>query len=183
MSSLRLDLFRLKFSFVYTCNTGLDVFYFPWYSWYLKYNFGHPCSVRLDVFHFHCIYVSNPQFCLHLQCKTRRVQCPMVFYNISHKLSRPSQFLENSWKFKNGPLCTNNSVYWYSSNTEACAEKLSQIRANNVDNGGRGIGPKNYVRYCLKKEMNSKTSFGKTWHFGKTCKDILISLFLMFQIC
>ena len=67
------------------------------------------------------------------------------------------------WKFWNGPLCRNKSapprlpfillnvvVYWQSSNTEACAKKLSQILANNTDNGGRGIGLTIYVWYCLK---------------------------------
>ena len=44
MSSLRLDFFRLKFSFVYTCNIGLDVFYFPWYSWYLFTTLGAPAA-------------------------------------------------------------------------------------------------------------------------------------------
>ena len=79
-------------------------------------------------------------------------------YNISHKWLRPSQFLEkNLWKFWNGPLCRNKSgpspllnvaVYWQSSDTETCVTKLSQILANNIDNGGRGIGLRIYVRYC-----------------------------------
>ena len=30
----------------------------------------------------------------------------------------------------------------------ACAKKLSQILANNIDNGGREIGLRIYVRYC-----------------------------------
>ena len=68
--------------------------------------------------------------------------------NISHKLLRPSQFLEKLWKFWNGPLCRyksgpfpllNVAGYWKSSNTEACAQKLSQIPANNIDHGGRGL--------------------------------------------
>ena len=42
----------------------------------------------------------------------------------------------------------NAAVYWQSSITEACVKKLSQILANNIDNGGRGIGLKIYVRYC-----------------------------------
>ena len=63
---------------------------------------------------------------------------------------------KNLWKFWNGPLCRNKSgpfpllnvaVYWQSSNTEACAKKLSQILANNIDNEGRGIGLRIYVRY------------------------------------
>ena len=80
-------------------------------------------------------------------------------YNISHKLLRQTQFLEKwkFWKFWNGLLCRNKSgsrpllnvvVYWKSSNTEACAKKLSQILANNIDNGVRGIGLRIYVRYC-----------------------------------
>ena len=76
--------------------------------------------------------------------------------NISHKLLRPSQFLENLQKFRNDPLYRNKSspflllnvtAYWQSSNSEACAKKLPQIVANNVDNGGRGIGLKVYVRF------------------------------------
>ena len=65
---------------------------------------------------------------------------------------------KNFWKFWNGLLCRNKSgpspllnvaVYWQSSNTEACAKKLSQIIANNIDNGGREIGLRIYVRYCI----------------------------------
>ena len=42
-------------------------------------------------------------------------------------------------------------AYWQSSNTEACAKKLSQILPNNIDNVGRVIGLRIYVRYCLKE--------------------------------
>ena len=45
----------------------------------------------------------------------------------------------------------NVAEYWKSSNTEACAQKLSQILASNIDHGGRAIGLRIYVRYCLKK--------------------------------
>ena len=64
---------------------------------------------------------------------------------------------KNLWKFWNGSLCRNKSdpfplpnvvAYWKSITTEACAKKLYQILANNIDNGGRGIGLKIYVRYC-----------------------------------
>ena len=60
---------------------------------------------------------------------------------------------KNLWKFWNGPLCRNKSspfpllnvaAYWKSSNSEACAKKLSQILANNIDTGGREIG----LRIC-----------------------------------
>ena len=56
---------------------------------------------------------------------------------------------KNFWKFWNGLLCRNKSgscsllnvaAYWKSINAEACAKKLSQILANNIDNGERGIG-------------------------------------------
>ena len=62
------------------------------------------------------------------------------------------------WKFWNGPPCRNTlalfpllnvAVNWQSSDTEACANKLSQILANNIDHGEREI--KIYVRYFLKK--------------------------------
>ena len=74
-------------------------------------------------------------------------------YNISHKLLRPSQFLEKFMEILNsGPFpLLNVAGYWKSSNTEACTQKLSQILANNIDHGGRGIGLRIYVRYCLKK--------------------------------
>ena len=64
---------------------------------------------------------------------------------------------KNLWKFLNGPLCKSKSdpfpllnvaEYWKSSNTETCAKTLSQIFANNIDNRGRGIGLRIYVRYC-----------------------------------
>ena len=45
----------------------------------------------------------------------------------------------------------NVAAYWKSNNFEPCAKKLSQILANNIDNGEMGIGLKIYVRYCLKK--------------------------------
>ena len=64
---------------------------------------------------------------------------------------------KNLWKFWNGSLCRNESgpfpllniaAHWQSSNTEACAKKLSQILTNKIDNGARGIGLKIYLRYC-----------------------------------
>ena len=45
------------------------------------------------------------------------------------------------------PPLLNVAVYWKSSNPKACAKNLSQIPANNTDNGGRGIGLRIYVRY------------------------------------
>ena len=45
----------------------------------------------------------------------------------------------------------NVAVYWKSSKTDACAKKLSQILANNIDNGeGEGIGLRIYVMYFLR---------------------------------
>ena len=63
---------------------------------------------------------------------------------------------ENFWKFWNGPHRNKSAshpllsvaAYWKSSNTKVCAKKVSQILANNIDNWGRGIGLKIYVRYC-----------------------------------
>ena len=37
------------------------------------------------------------------------------------------------------PPLLNVAVYWQSSNTEACVKKLSQILANNIENGRRGL--------------------------------------------
>ena len=78
--------------------------------------------------------------------------------NISHKLLRPSQFLGKFMKIlewstlfrnKSGPSpLLNVAVYWQSSDTETCVKKMSQILANNIDNGKRGIGLGIYVRYC-----------------------------------
>ena len=45
------------------------------------------------------------------------------------------------------PPLLNVAVYWKSSNPKACAKNLSQILANNTDNGGRRIGLRIYVRY------------------------------------
>ena len=85
--------------------------------------------------------------------------------NISHNLLRPSQVLENYAKlrkFLNVPLCGNKpgpfpllivAAYWQNCDTEPCAKKLSQILANNIDNGARGIGFRIYVRYCRLTRM------------------------------
>ena len=59
------------------------------------------------------------------------------------------------------------TAYWKSSNTKACVKNLSHILASNIDNGGKEIGLKIYVRYCLKKQMKNKRRFRKTWHFFK----------------
>ena len=40
------------------------------------------------------------------------------------------------------------AVYWQSCDTETCAKKPSQILSNNINNGGRGVGLRIYVRYC-----------------------------------
>ena len=61
------------------------------------------------------------------------------------------------WKFWNGLLCRNKlgpfpllnvAANWQSSNTKACAKKLSQILVNNIDHEGRGFGLRIYVMYC-----------------------------------
>ena len=76
------------------------------------------------------------------------------------------------WKLLNGSLRRNRplapiSRYSISQtfNTEACAKELCQILAKNIDNGGRGIGLRIFVRYYLKKQMKSKKRLGKTLHF------------------
>ena len=65
---------------------------------------------------------------------------------------------KNLWKFWNGPLFRNKSgpfpllnvaAYWKSSNTEACPKNLSQILANNIDNGERRSGLRIYMRYYI----------------------------------
>ena len=91
-----------------------------------------------------------------LACKTSSVTSHQT--TISHINYRDQvNSWKNLWKFWNGPLCRNKSgpspllnvaEYWQSSDTETCVKKLSQILANNIDNGGRGISLRIYVRYC-----------------------------------
>ena len=64
------------------------------------------------------------------------------------------------------------------SNTEDCAKKLSQILANNIDNGGRGIGLIINVRYCLKSEKKNNRYLEKPGIIFS-----LNSLLLMSWIC
>ena len=45
-------------------------------------------------------------------------------------------------------IVLNVAGYQKRSNTKACNNKLSQILANNIDNGLRGVGLRIYVRYC-----------------------------------
>ena len=91
--------------------------------------------------------------------------------NISRKLLRPTQFLKqimeirNSSFYRNKPdpsTLLNVAGCWKRSKTKACKNKLSQILANNIDNGVRGVGGR---RYCLKKLMKNNSGFGKTRHF------------------
>ena len=104
--------------------------------------------------------------------------------NISHKLLRPSKFLEKfleilEWSFfrnKSGPSpLLNVAAYWMSSNTEACAKKLSQILANNTDNGGKEITLRIYVRYCRFLGEAAKGVHNKLWiirkHYRKYYKE------------
>ena len=109
----------------------------------------------------------------------------LVSYNISNWDQVNSW--KNLWKFWNGSLCRNKSgpfpvlnvaAYCKSSITEACVKTLSQILANNIDNGGRGIRLRIYVRYCLKQLMKNVGALEKPGIFFS-----LNSLFLMFGIC
>ena len=87
---------------------------------------------------------------------------------------------ENLWKLWNGPLCWNKSGsfpllnvtgYWKSRNTKACAKKLPQMLANNIDHGGRGVSLKIYVKYC--RSLFSKTKMLQTY----------VDLFVLFYHC
>ena len=51
----------------------------------------------------------------------------------------------------------NVAAYCKTSNNEACTKKLSQILANNIDIGGKMIGLRIYVRYCISR--NGKTAW------------------------
>ena len=89
----------------------------------------------------------------------------------------------------------NAAVNSQSSNAKACPKKLSQILADNIDNGGRGIGLRIHVRYCRYSGINQPLSiiheifksfgegfevksvfpdtskaFDKVWHNGLTFK-------------
>ena len=81
---------------------------------------------RIFINFFHCITLRLEKYNTCKNC------------NISHKLLRPSQFLEKFMKI-----------------LETCVKKLSQILANNIDNGVRGIGLRIYVRYCGSKIVPS----------------------------
>ena len=83
----------------------------------------------------------------------------------------------NSWKnlrkFWNGPLYRYKpgpfpqlsvAAYWQSSNTEACAKKLSQILANNIENRGRGLVSEFIWGIVWKNKWKIKKGFGKTSH-------------------
>ena len=51
---------------------------------------------------------------------------------------------------KSGPSpLLNVAAYWQSSITKVCAKKLSQTFANNTGNGGRGMGLRIHLRYCM----------------------------------
>ena len=62
---------------------------------------------------------------------------------------------------KSGPFSLLNvAAYWQSSNTEAYAIKLSQILANNIDNGEEPDWSQTLCE-VLSKKVNGK----QTWHF------------------
>ena len=64
-------------------------------------------------------------------------------------------------------------VYWKSSKTEACANKLSQILANIIDNEGRGLVLEFMYGIVLKNKWKIKGGY----------LFYLNSLFLMFEVC
>ena len=114
----------------------------------------------------------------HVQSCVGQETINLINNNISHKLLRPSQFLEKfleilEFRSKSGSLpLINDAACWNCSNTEACAKKWSRILANNTDNGRRGIGLRIYVRYCLKKWMKNKSWFEKIWHLNFRVQNI-----------
>ena len=61
---------------------------------------------------------------------------PKRFKNVTGK---PISYLIDLFKFRK--YCGNVSACLKSSNSEACAAKLSQILANNIGNSGTGIVP------------------------------------------
>ena len=63
---------------------------------------------------------------------------------------------------KNPRLPWVNPTISHIRNGRNCTKTLCQILANKIENGGRGIGLRIYVRYCLKKWIQNKTGFEKT---------------------
>ena len=77
---------------------------------------------------------------------------PKFCGNISHKLLRPSEFLE---KIQAPPLqapLLNAAESWKGSHTnKACAMELSHILAKNICNARRGIGLRIYLRCFISR--------------------------------
>ena len=66
-------------------------------------------------------------------------------------------------KYKSSPFpLLNDAGYLKRSNSEACAKKLSQILANNIDNG------RIYVRYCRLRSTISSVPFGISINLDKS---------------
>ena len=126
----------------------------------------------------------NVPFCRGSSC--------MIFYScINSTVSHISYWDQDNswkeiWKFWNGSFCRNKSgpspllnvaVYWKSSNTKACAKKLSHILANNIENWGRGLVSEFMWGIVWKNEWKIKGDLEKPVFFS------LDSLFLVFEIC
>ena len=69
--------------------------------------------------------------------------------------------------------------YWQSSDTDAWGKKLSQILANNLDHGGRGIGLRICVRYCRSKLCCHFFQLSFVW--GKWDELVLTTLALLYE--
>ena len=94
---------------------------------------------------------------------------------------------KNLWKFWNGPLSRNKSGpfpllnvagYWKRSSTNTCAKKMSQILANNTDNGGGALDSEFVWGIVEKNEWKIKEGLEKPGIFFS-----LRLLFLMIEIC
>ena len=113
--------------------------------------------------------------------------------NISHNFLWPSQFLENiqenlEWSTLQKQIsptippppsshpALNVEIHWLSSNIEACAKKLSQILANNIDSGRDWS--QNWLELLSKKINERQKGVWNNLAFFS-----LNSLFLMFGLC
>ena len=105
-------------------------------------------------------------------------------YNISHKLLRPSQLLKkfteilewsNLQRKSRSPYPTQCCSILEERQHQGHTKKLFQILANNIDNQGRWVGLRIYVRYCLKNKLKIKGDSKKHFFF---CLD---PLFLTFE--
>ena len=113
------------------------------------WNKKHPCKLWKIFF----IFSEILNRCLNVLALFQTKNTKVITCNVSHKLFRPSsgKVIWNSRMVdfphinESTPLL-HAAASWKRSNTEACVKKLSQILANNIDNGSSEIGLIIFVR-------------------------------------